>query len=278
MFSLSNEPVLIVGGLGALGKNLRPKLEALSAPVVIGDTSSADEETEGASPRRCYFLDATQPGSIESFRAKIEKDGLHLSHIVNVVGGLRESGLTDIFKTSAKEITDTVELNLLSQLYVVRFLGEHLAQKAGADKSITMISSVNAFAGFSIPFYSAAKGGLHGLLKPLAMDLGRYGIRVNIVSPGTIQTPSTERQPKKFEDRAASAALGRLCTPDDVSTAIISCILMRGMTGQNLAIDAGQTAGASSSLYEQERNDTGLKRRLQAFSLPAMPTPGSGKS
>ncbi|NTU50284.1 MAG: hypothetical protein HGA87_05295 [Desulfobulbaceae bacterium] len=84
-------------------------------------------------------------------------------------------------------------------------------------------------------------------------------------------------EPKKFEDRAAAAALQRLCTPDDVSTAIISCILMRGMTAQNLVIDAGQTAGSPSSLYEQERDDANLKRRLNAFSVPQTLAPGSGK-
>lgn len=241
------ETVLIVGGHGALGQALTPKLEAQGYHVIIGDMVASGDSCN------FYNLDATDPDSIESFVRTIENEGKEISHVVNVVGGLIESGLTDIFNTSVAEIDKTIELNLKSQLYAVRFLGEHLRKASGENKSFTLISSINAHAGYSIPFYSAAKSGLHGFIKPVALELGAHNVRINIVTPGSVKTPSTEDQPKNFKARAEATALKRLCTPDEVADAIIASITLTGITGQEFIVDAGQSINPSESLYDQER-------------------------
>ncbi|MDD4616750.1 MAG: SDR family NAD(P)-dependent oxidoreductase [Alphaproteobacteria bacterium] len=264
MQALKGRQVLIVGGYGEIGKALIPALKEQKAEIIIGDVKKNRSATFEGIP---YFrLNASAPDSIEKFRAHIEGSGYQLAHVVNVVGGLKESGLTDMFKTTSKEILKTVNTNLLSQLYIVHGLAQHIKETPG-DKSFVSVGSVNSQLGFSIPFYSAAKGGMLSFVKPAAMDLGRYGIRINVVSPGTIITESTKKQPKDFEDRKKSAALGRLCTTTDVADAILMCLKMENYTGQNLIIDAGQTAGAASSLFEQQRRNSALHKSLEAFHL-----------
>lgn len=249
--------VLIIGGDGSIGHVLAPKLTDLGYQVILGDKvftgSKSGKTPEGYA---AYPLDATSPASLRAFRKSIEKDGIALSHVVNAVGGLCETGLTDMFKTSAKEITRTIKLNLLSQIYPVRYLGRHLMQTPGTNKSFTLVSSINAFTGYSIPFYSAAKRGLSGFLSPAAMDLGQYGIRINSVVPGSVVTPETLRQPKNFADRAAAAALKRLCVPEEVADGIIACIQLTGMTGREIVIDAGQSINPAESLFDQARRGT----------------------
>lgn len=259
MNPLSDDQILVVGGSGALGHALVPTLLSLGAKPFIADLKRPSDSPFGAIP--FYEMDATRPETIEACRVAMEKDGRRLSHVVNIVGGLAETGLTDMFKTSAEEIERTIDLNLKSQLFVVRYLGQHLAATNAPNKSFVLISSINANAGYSIPFYSAAKGALHSFIRPAAIELGRGNVRINIVSPGSVKTPSTEKQPKNFEARAAAAALGRLCSPAEVADAIVACLSLTGMTGQEIVVDAGQSINPSQSLYDQRR--TGLVPSLR---------------
>ncbi len=97
-----------------------------------------------------------------------------------------------------------------------------------------------------MPAYSAAKAGLTGLMHGLVVPLGRDGIRVNVVAPGTIRTPRTERiwghVDGHFERLEAGTALGRLGTPEDVARAYLAVIaLLTHVTGTVLVVDGGQS-------------------------------------
>ncbi len=243
--------ILIIGGSGTLGQNLTPRLVTAGYDVIIGDIWPP----AGNTPARYIQMDATDPDSLQDACARIEADGIQVTHIMNTVGLLAESGLTDIFQTSAEEIQRTIDVNLLSQILPVRFFGEHLMTGDG-DKSFVLVSSVNAHTGYSIPFYSAAKGGLHSFIRPAAMQLGAGNVRINIVTPGTVITPETETQPKNFADRAEAAALKRLCSVDEIAEAMLCCVKLTGMTGQEIVVDAGQSLNPSESLFDQQRRGT----------------------
>lgn len=247
---MSNEKqyALVIGGLGFLGQTLKPKLQALGFDVLTADNRLPPDADDNF-----FFLDATDPKSFESLLGHIDEAQLEISHVVNCVGERIEKGLTSIFQTSADEIRKTLTLNLESHILAIRYLGEHVMQTEASNKSFTLISSINAHHAYSIPAYSAAKAGLHGLVPPMAMELGVAGVRVNIVTPGSIRTPRTEREPKNLEARAEAAALHRLANYEEVADGIIASITLTGMTGQEIVIDAGQSINPSESLYDQNR-------------------------
>jgi NAD(P)-dependent dehydrogenase (short-subunit alcohol dehydrogenase family) len=259
------EYALIIGGLGDFAPALAPKLNDEGFHVVFGDAvvSGKGVFIDPVIRDTCqlYKLDATKPKSINHFRHKIERAGISLSHVVNLMAGPKETSLTDIFKTSEKEIRSTIEWNLMSQIFPVRYLGEHLKETQSKNKSFTLISSINAQAGYSIPFFSAAQGGVHSFIRPAAIELGTRGVRINIVKHGTVKTPSTKKQPKNYKARAEAAALKRLCNPKEIADGILSCIKLTGMTGQEIVIDAGQSVNPSESLYDQYRRDPPLGAR-----------------
>jgi len=125
-------------------------------------------------------------------------------------------------------------------------LPEMRARRAGV---IVNIGSVNGLAALGDPAYSAAKAGMISLTRSLALEYGRYGVRVNIVLPGTVRTPIwTERatkDPKVLTTLERWYPLGRIVEPIDVarSVAFLASDNAAAITGVALPVDCGLTAG-----------------------------------
>jgi NAD(P)-dependent dehydrogenase (short-subunit alcohol dehydrogenase family) len=120
------------------------------------------------------------------------------------------------------------------------------AKRAGA---IVNVGSVNGLAALGDPAYSAAKAGMISLTRSLAMECGRYGIRVNIVLPGTVRTPiwteRSKKDPKVLATLERWYPLGRIVEPDDVARAVafLASDHAAAITGVALPVDCGLTAG-----------------------------------
>jgi NAD(P)-dependent dehydrogenase (short-subunit alcohol dehydrogenase family) len=121
--------------------------------------------------------------------------------------------------------------------------------QAKGGGSIVAIGSVNGLMGFGDPAYSAAKAGMISLTKSLAMELGRYNIRANIVLPGTVRTPLWDRkagaEPTTLETLRKWYPLGRIVEPLDVARAVafLASDAAAAITGTSLVVDCGLTAG-----------------------------------
>ena len=131
--------------------------------------------------------------------------------------------------------------------------GARSGAKSG-DRAIVAMSSLNGWRGDpNIPAYAASKHAVVGLVRSVARDVGRLGIRVNAVAPGPI---ATEALLGRMAARSASGglpmeealrqarmstALGRIATADEVADAVLflASDLSSGITGQLLAVDAG---------------------------------------
>ena len=172
-----------------------------------------------------------------------------LAHVVGIAGGalpFEPSTQDEPQQITPEMFQQSLDANLTTQFTLVRASLRHLLAESEEDRSVTLTSSFNAISAQGLPAYSAAKAGIIGLMYGLVRPLGRAGIRVNVVAPGTVRTPRTERlwstEPGHFERLEEGAALRRLAAPADVAEAFSSVALMlRHMTGQVLVIDGGQT-------------------------------------
>lgn len=239
--------VLVTGAAGAIGAaTARAFLEAGFAVVGI-DRDAAVESTlgEGYVGFRADLAD-------EAALAGVLDEARHvgrLLHVIGVAGGaLPEEPRTqeDPGALPLERFRESLDANLVTQFALLRGTLPWLEEAPEADRSITFTSSFNALTGAGMPAYSAAKAGLIGMARALAVPLGRRGIRVNVVAPGTIRTPRTERiwghVPGHFERLEAGTALGRLGTPEDVARAFLAvATLLNHVTGQVLVVDGGQT-------------------------------------
>lgn len=89
--------------------------------------------------------------------------------------------------------------------------------------------------------YSASKAGLAGFMYGIAKEMGEKGIRVNVVSPGTVVTELTLRESKKEWSKLREGTLtGQFAVPEDIAQLVYMLICNKSIAGQNIVIDSGQ--------------------------------------
>jgi NAD(P)-dependent dehydrogenase (short-subunit alcohol dehydrogenase family) len=114
---------------------------------------------------------------------------------------------------------------------------------------IVNVGSVNGVAALGDPAYSAAKAGLISMTRSLALEYGRFGVRVNIVLPGTVRTPIWNERVKKDPAVLATLSrwypLGRVVEPEEVARAIafLASDSASAISGVALPVDCGLSAG-----------------------------------
>lgn len=218
-------------GFGVVGLDRDPAVEIARHPAYLGHTVD--------------LLDEPAVTKAMRFAASVGQ----LVHVVSLAGGalpIEPETQHDPTLLSSADFRASVELNLTTQFVVLREAMPMLSAAPGRDHSITLTSSFNALGGWGMPAYSAAKAGLIGMMKALTGPLGAVGVRINVVAPGTVRTPRTERiwngDPDHFQRLERTTALGRLGTPADVAAAYLAlATAMRHVTGQVIVVDGGQT-------------------------------------
>src|SRR5688572_1488390 len=125
-------------------------------------------------------------------------------------------------------------------------LPQMVARRSG---NIVNVGSVNGIAALGDPAYSAAKAAMISLTRSIAQEYGRYGIRANIVLPGTVRTPIWDerkaKDPNVLKVLERWYPLGRIVEPDEVARVIafLASDLASAVTGAIIPVDCGLTAG-----------------------------------
>jgi 3-oxoacyl-[acyl-carrier protein] reductase len=244
MRRFDGKTALVTGGANGIGAATAERFASEGAHVVVADF---DEDAAVATAER---IGGTAVRCDVSSRADVEA----------AVAAAAERGSLDILVTCAGIIRDNL-VHKMSDDDWEAVIGTHLrgtflaAQAAQAvmtpqgSGSMVLVSSVSALGNRGQANYSAAKAGIQGLAKTLAIELGRFGVRVNCVAPGFIVTAMTaqtaERVGMPFEDFQAAAAqqtpLQRVGRPEDVSgvIAFLSSDDAAYVTGQVIYIRGG---------------------------------------
>ena len=162
----------------------------------------------------------------------------------------------DFWRVSAEQFREVFETNLVWNFTIVRQAAVRMRKKGKG--SIVFIGSNTADR--AIPnraAYSASKGGIKSLSKALAVDLGQYGIRSNVVIPGTIKTERWAAMGNKQIVNGSLTPIGDISDFEDIANACwyFGTELSKNVTGSELVIDGGM----SSQLYPQLLNE--LKRK-----------------
>jgi 2-hydroxycyclohexanecarboxyl-CoA dehydrogenase len=238
---LEGKKALVTGGASGIGAATARRLAAEGADVVIGDVNeegaaSVAGEVSGAAVR----LDVTDPDSANSVA---ERHG-PFAILVNNAG-------TDEFGFFAD--TDpgvwerVIAINLIGVLACTHAVLPGM-QAAGYGRIVNVSSEAGRIGSKGSVAYSSAKGGVLGFTKAMAREGARFGITVNAICPGPIETPLLmgalefgEIGEKVIETMKSGTQLRRLGTPDEVAAAIafLASDDASYVTGETLGVSGG---------------------------------------
>jgi len=235
LLSLEGRVALVTGGGGGIGLAVVGTLIGAGAEVACVDLPGVTCPA-GTHDLACDLgVPAAVPELMTRFRARFPR----LDVLVHCAGIRRDAVL---WKMEAGDWSDVLRVNLDSAFHLLRAAVPVMRERG--EGAVVLISSINGERGkFGQSNYAASKAGLIGLGRSAARELGKFGIRVNVVAPGLIETPMTDSLPDRFKDEAvAETALGRLGRPEDVARAVLFLCsdMSRHVTGQVLRVDGGQ--------------------------------------
>lgn len=238
---------LVTGGMGGLGEAICIKLAALEYHVVTtyspGNKKAAEwlaSMKENGFNFRAYPCDVSDYDSAQKCVALIEKEIGPIDVLVNNAGITRDVTFRKMEKLDWDEVMGT---NLDSVFNMTKPVCDGMVERGWGR--IINISSVNGQKGaFGQTNYSAAKAGMHGFTKALALEVARKAVTVNTISPGYIGTKMVTAIPQEVLDSKIlpQIPMGRLGKPEEIAglVAYLASDEAAFLTGANIAINGGQ--------------------------------------
>ncbi len=231
---------LILGANGGIGSEAARRLAGSGYRLALaGRSGNAVNALASSLNAAAFTADPTDPEAVNGLFDEIGKQIGSVIGAVNCVGSVL---LKPAHLTSPDDWAQTIQVNLTSAFALVRAAGRHMRDRGG---SVVLVSSAAALLGLpNHEAIAAAKAGVIGLARSAAATYAKAGIRFNVVAPGLVRTPATERIWKHEAAAEASRAmhpLGRLGEPEDVAGAIAWLLdpSQAWITGQVLGVDGG---------------------------------------
>jgi acetoacetyl-CoA reductase len=244
---MAQRVAVVTGGMGGLGEAICMKLAKMGYRVVTTYSSGNTKAEQWLKDMKAqgYDIYAVQADvadydSCQKAVAKIQADVGPVDVLVNNAGITRDM----TFKKMDKANWDAVmKTNLDSVFNMTKPVCDGMVDRGWGR--IINVSSVNGQKGaFGQTNYSAAKAGMHGFTKALALEVARKGVTVNTISPGYIGTKMVMAIPKEILDSKIipQIPVGRLGKPEEVAglVAYLCSDEAAFVTGANIAINGGQ--------------------------------------
>jgi NAD(P)-dependent dehydrogenase (short-subunit alcohol dehydrogenase family) len=242
-----NKIAVVTGGAGGIGQAVSERLAREKQTVVILDVNGEGSDQVAAELHKrgleiiSLRVDVAQEPEVQSAFDKIKVEHGRVDILVNVAGGSMHRHPLDEFPLGHWRAV--VDANLTSTFLCCRAVTPLMKnQKSGAIVNISSDIAFSGDAGRSA--YAAAKAGILGLTRSLALELAAGGVRVNAIAPGRIETPRVRANytDAEWEAAAKRIPIGHAGQPEDVADAVayLSSDAAKHVTGQTIHVNGGR--------------------------------------
>jgi len=237
--------VLITGASQGIGKATALKFAEENATLAINDIGGQEEqlkelknEIEKMGGKANYYLaDVAKYEEVEKMIQSIKNDLGKLDVLVNNAGICRDKTLAKMTKEDWQKVID---IDLTGVFNCTKAALALIVNNRG--KIINVSSLVGIRGNFGQTNYAAAKAGIIGFTKSLAKEIGRFGVTVNAIAPGFIETNLTQKMPEEIKGMVKKfTPLGRFGKPEEVAFLITFLASEKAdfITGSVVNIDGG---------------------------------------
>jgi len=242
---LAGKVALVTGGARGIGRAIARALAAAGASVVVNDLQAppdveallAELAAHGGTPR-FVAANVSRYEDVERMRDEVVAAYGGLDILVNNAGITRDAFFT---KMTLEQWHAVIDVNLHGVFYCCKAFVDAMIGR-GWGRIVNISSLVGQTGNLGQANYAAAKAAVIGLTQTLARELIRYGITVNAVAPGFIDTAMVAAIPDKVKDKIlAGIPAGRLGQPEEIAAAVafLASPAADYITGQVLAVNGG---------------------------------------
>jgi NAD(P)-dependent dehydrogenase (short-subunit alcohol dehydrogenase family) len=249
---LKDKVVIITGARRGMGKSHALAFAKEGSKVVVSDISLEDcqkvvkeiEEIKGeAMAVKC---DVSKKEEVQEMIEKTIKKWGKIDILINNAG---IADFKNFLELKEEDWDRTIDINLKGYFLVAQAVAKEMVKrKSGVIINIASIAMGQVGIGFpSLTHYCASKGGIVGMTEAMAIELAPFNIRVNVISPGAIETPMVDplkADKKTIEALLARIPMKRMGKPEEVSNLVLFLASESSsyMTGADVVIDGGWLA------------------------------------
>jgi 17beta-estradiol 17-dehydrogenase/3alpha(17beta)-hydroxysteroid dehydrogenase (NAD+) len=239
---LGGRLAVITGGGSGIGRAICQAFAAQGARVAVADINHQNAlETAGKiQGAQAFQVDVSSAESVSQlFTSAQEKFSECPSYVVNSAGITRD---TLLLKMTEEAFDQVIGVNLKGTFLVTQTVARMMVKDKIQGSIINFASVVGKHGNVGQANYTASKAGVEGFTRTAAKELGRYGIRVNAVLPGLIDTPMTQVIPDKVKGVMQSfIPLNRIGVPEEVAE---TCVFLASskssyITGASIDVTGG---------------------------------------
>ncbi len=279
MTNLDGAHALVTGGGTGIGLGIARRLAEAGATTTIAGRrlevleAAADtlrSDVSGADIR-VVQCDVTDPEACDAaVAAAVDSDGGLQVAVANA--GFGTGG--PFLLMEADTLRSVLEVNVVGAFNTMKSAG--LVMREGGGSIIAISSIAGALGGRFRAAYGSSKAALDMLVRSAADELGGFGIRINSIRPGVVESEATapmfEHMPHMIEDYVRQMPLGFVGDPEDIGDAVVwlASEQSRWVTGQNIAVDGGHTLRRAPDL------EAGIRGRMGEEEYAKVVKPGFG--
>ena len=244
--------VLVIGAGGGIGSVVAERFAAAGAVVVAAARrldgplqQTVDRIGAAGGSAHAVTIDITDEDSVRGAVAAAAAHTGRIDAMANLAGIFRPPA--PIVETTLEDWNQTIAANLTATLLCMKHTLAQMIAQEGPGAIVNTASSLGVASNrANLGAYVASKAGVHTLTQTAAIEVARYGIRVNSVSPGVTATTMSLRSGETDADRTARVAgtipLGRVADPSEVAEAVLWLASDQAsyVTGHDLMVDGGQ--------------------------------------